>query len=204
MFANPRSNRNRNGDCDGCGILEWSCCCGGFLCVVGTMMLIISIIFAVRYKSIKGAESTECMFFDEIEAGCTVTSQVGKSYSTCGGSKPTYFYKVSAHYNPNNTNIVCSGNNDDIDNNETNIDYWQVYIEGICICTVDSVTKQPYPKYDDNTWHSCYIADCDANEWSWDSPQKHKKDNVKGFIVFGVLYFIAFAICGLGVYYDNK
>eukprot|EP00483_Globobulimina_turgida_P000337 UN00337 len=178
-----------------CGKLELAFCCGGSFFMFGTFALIGAVMQIVEYKSLKDAEMTECFYIDSKKEDCTVTSTIGKSSSTCSGSKPTYFYKVLSHYNMDETNIECSSTNDND---------WQVYRNGICICTGDRISEQPYPKYDDNQWHTCYIADCDGNDWSFDSPAKHKQNYQGAFIFFGVLYFLGFFICCLGIYFDNK
>eukprot|EP01084_Bolivina_argentea_P193831 332511_1 len=185
-----------------CGPVEIGFCLGGCCFFIGSLALIGGIILAVQYGNLKDAEMTECMFFDEIKEDCTVTSQTGKSYSTCSGSKPIYFYRVLSHYAYDETNIECSYKNDTIVNG-TGIDYWQIYRDGICICAMDFVSEQPYPKYNDNQWHTCYIADCDDNQWSWDSPTKHEKDYIGAFITASVFLVVSYITCGVGIYYDQ-
>eukprot|EP01083_Nonionella_stella_P278528 947182_1 len=189
-----------------CGVLEWSFCFGGCCFFCGTFALIAAIIGAVQYESLKNAEMTECMYFDEIEEDCTVTTQVGKSYSTCSGSQTIYFYKVLSHYDAKETSIECSEKYNQY--NERSSNYWQISQEGICICTLDASlgTKQPemFTDNNDDEWHTCYVADCDDNEWSWDDPQKGKSIYVDAFIVFGVLYFACCATVCLGIWYDNR
>eukprot|EP00483_Globobulimina_turgida_P013388 UN13412 len=147
-----------------CGKLEWGFCCGGWFLIVGTIALVGAVVSFVEYKSLKNAEMTECFYVDSIKEDCTITS--GQSSSTCTGSKDTYYYDVLPHSEVDETNIECS--------NDTGHD-WNVFLEGICICSMNKITKQPYPKYDDNQWHICYVADCDGNDWSFDSPATHKK-----------------------------
>eukprot|EP01083_Nonionella_stella_P016142 45135_1 len=176
--------------------------CGCYL--GGWIALVVALLELSEYRSLRNAEITQCSYVRSERFNCSYTVTMKTVTTRYHGILTKHYYEVLSHYEMNVTEymfddsvvaIECSNYND-------NTTDYQVYFKGDCI-RFGSDEPQPKPKYDDVEWHTCYVANCDDNIWSFQTPKQHKQDYVKWFWIMGALFFGYCCAMGLGIYFAN-